>query len=125
MLSSQSPLSCEHGAYLTVLSSPALPNCSGFAGNITVNVTYSDGVNNTTAPVTISVTGAAPPAPVAGSNAFTCPIGAPCVVAAPGVLANSNSSTPGTVLKVVGSTAPSVGSLALQPNGSFVYNPPA
>lgn len=102
----------------------ASPNCSGFAGNFTVKVTYSNGTSTFTVPVTISVSGPAPPAPVAVNDVFTCPNGAACTSDGPGVMSNDNNLSPGTILRVVGWSAATIGNLTLQRNGSFEYMPP-
>ncbi|KIZ06033.1 hypothetical protein MNEG_1927 [Monoraphidium neglectum] len=60
---------------------------------------------------------------IAVTDVFSCAYGQVCAVAAPGVLSNDDSATPGTVLTVVASTNVSTGSLELQANGSFVYTP--
>jgi hypothetical protein len=98
---------------------------SGFAGNVTFNATLSNGTNSTIVkvPVTLSVSAAAPPGPVAVPDVFSCAYGQVCAVAAPGVLSNDDSATPGTVLTVVASTNVSTGNLELQADGSFVYTP--
>jgi hypothetical protein len=67
-----------------------------------------------------------PPASLAAADdAFACPFGLQaCSVAAPGVLANDAGGANVTVT-VTAWTQPAAGSVAVQPNGSFVFLPSA
>ena len=97
------------------------PN-EGFIGVDVFTYVASDGqLQSEVATVQITVTGINT-APVAQPDAYTTPVGAMTVIAAPGVLAN-DSDADGDTLTAVLISGPSNGTLTLNPDGSFIYTP--
>ena len=78
----------------------------------------SDGIETSTATVTLTVTAVADP-PNANDDAYGAVVGTPLTVPAPGVLANDSAET-GTLTAVL-VTAPAHGTLTLAADGSFSY----
>lgn len=94
---------------------------------MTFNYTIGDGVSPDTAAATATLV-LSPLTPLTvADDVFACAAGAPCVVAAPGVLANDAGAHAWAPISVaVGATAPPAeGALALAADGSFTYTPPA
>jgi len=86
-----------------------------WSGTDTFTYDASDGTTTLTRTVTIDVT------PTAADDAFTVPAGEPTTVpASAGVLANDRGD-----LSVTGSTQPGQGTVAVAPDGGFLYTPPA
>jgi len=92
----------------------------GFASTDSFTYEIEDGFGGTdTAVVNISVLNEAP---VAQDDAYSVDQDTILAIAAPGVLAN-DSDADGDVLTAILQTAPSNGSVILNANGSFVYEP--
>jgi len=107
-------------------------SAAGFAGTDTFTYQASDGtVASTPATVTIAVTAPPPTNPVpnrpptAAPDTFTVEAGAPLTVTAAGVLANDTDPDAGTTLQAQLVSGPAHGTLALSPDGGFVYSPNA
>jgi VCBS repeat-containing protein len=97
---------------------------ANFNGSDSFTYKASDGaLSSNVATVTITVE-AVNDAPAAGDDAYSTAEDTTLTVSAPGVLANDSDPDGDTVTAVV-SLAPAHGSLALNPNGSFTYNPTA
>jgi VCBS repeat-containing protein len=97
------------------------PNLN-FNGTDSFTYTISDGRGGTdTATVTVTVT-PVNDAPVANNDSFSTAEDTPLTVAAPGVLGN-DTDVEGNALTAVLVAGPSHGSLMLNSNGSFTYNP--
>jgi VCBS repeat-containing protein len=94
-----------------------------FNGIVSFNYTISDGQAESTATVTITVTGINDP-PVAEDDNYTTGEDQPLTIAAPGILANDHDPD-NDPLSVTGHTNPSNGTLTLNPDGSFIYTPNA
>lgn len=62
--------------------------------------------------------------PVAEDNSYNAAEDTPLAVAAPGILANDHDAE-GTPLTALLEAPPAVGTLALSPDGAFLYTPPA
>lgn len=75
---------------------------------------------NSSATVTL-VVGSVPP--VAVDDVVGCPYKFQCNLSAPGLLGN-DATYNGGALEVVGTPVPSVGTLNVAADGSFVYTPP-
>lgn len=72
---------------------------------------------------TLSLVTSVPPAPpVAAPEAFSTPFQTPLVLQSPGVLVNDTSTASGSWTVAV-ETAPSFGTVVLDPSGGFVYAP--
>ena len=69
-----------------------------------------------------AVAAAANQPPVASDDAYSTPLDTPLSVAAPGMLGNDTDAD-GDPLSVVLDSNPSDGTLALDPNGAFLYTP--
>ncbi len=117
-----------------VVSSPAHGTLGGTAPNLTytpaANYYGADGftfkandgkVDSIVATVTITVT-PVNDAPVAADDAYSTNVNTILSIQAPGVLANDSDLESNPLTAVLG-TAPSHGSLTLNPNGSFNYMP--
>ncbi|HZN81648.1 MAG TPA: Ig-like domain-containing protein [Mycobacterium sp.] len=100
------------------------PNAN-FIGTDTFSYKASDGTT-TSKPtkVTITVTGAVNRPPVAGNDSYSTNEDTPLTVATPGVLANDSDPDGNPITAQVVSN-PSHGTLTLNSNGSFTYNPAA
>ena len=94
---------------------------AGFFGTDTFTYLANDGQASTAATVTITVKQVDQP-PVAADDSYTTAEGTALTVDAPGVLAN-DSDPDGDTLTAVLVGNPGHGTLALNPNGSFVYTP--
>lgn len=101
-----------------VVYSPA----AGFAGSDGFTFKVSDGIEDS-ASASISIT-IAPPPFEGEPDFYISNEGEVLAVAAPGVLANDAPGTPGTLTAVPGEY-PAFGSLGLQTDGGFVYQPDA
>ena len=97
-----------------------LPNAN-FNGSDSFTYAAYDGFDATNATVSISVT-LVNDAPVALADAYSVKLNTPLSVSAPGVLGN-DSDIEGDALQAILVSGPSNGSLALNPDGSFVYTP--
>ncbi|KIZ01835.1 hypothetical protein MNEG_6122 [Monoraphidium neglectum] len=103
---------------------------AGFSGAATFTYTVQDtGGNKATATVTILVPAPPTPPPAAGqvtatADLYTCAYNGQLTTAAGSLLGNDASSLGGP-LTVVGSSQPTVGTLTVNPDGSFTYQPPA
>jgi VCBS repeat-containing protein len=93
---------------------------SGYAGSDSFTYTITDVVGQT-ASAKVSLTVAAPGAPVAVDDTGSTPYATPLVVAAPGVLGNDA----GTGISVTGHTAPSHGTVSIKGDGAYTYTPAA
>jgi large repetitive protein len=94
-----------------------------FAATVTTTGPGPQQTANTTVTVTLAVSDPPPAGLAAADDAFACPFGLQaCSVAAPGVLANDAG---GANVTVTSWTQPAAGSVAVQPNGSFVFLPSA
>ena len=97
---------------------------TGFSGPVSFTYQASDGaLTSTTATVTITVAGVNDP-PVAADDSYSTNEDTPLTVAAPGVLGNDTDAD-GDPLTAQLVTAPTLGTLTLNPDGSFTYTPTA
>ncbi len=93
---------------------------TGFAGTDSFSYKVFNGAysNVATATITVSLP------PVGTNDAYSVVAGTTLTVSAPGVLGNDVSPAGKTLTAVLG-TAPSAGTLTLNPNGSFTYAAPS
>jgi large repetitive protein len=96
---------------------------ANFNGIVSFNYTISDGQAESTATVTITVTGINDP-PVAEDDNYTTGEDQPLTIAAPGILANDHDPDTDPLIPT-DHTNPSNGTLTLNPDGSFTYTPNA
>jgi VCBS repeat-containing protein len=100
---------------------------SSFSGTDSFQYRVFDGISYS-APVTVNITVTASPvqnlSPVPSNDSYSVNQDTVLSVSAPGLLAN-DSDPEGGAINVVFTVAPSHGSLAVQPNGAFVYTPNA
>lgn len=95
------------------------PNAN-FNGSDSFTYQANDGtLTSNIATVTITVT-PVNDAPIANPNSFTAVAGTPLTIAAPGVL-NNDTDLENDLLQVLLVTAPTQGTLSLNPDGSFTY----
>lgn len=101
------------------------PNAN-FNGLDSFRYTVSDLLGNISAPATVSVTvRPVNDRPLAGTDNYATTLGVALTVPAPGVLAN-DSDIDGDPLTATGlDTTLTAGQVALNPDGSFTYTPPA
>ena len=96
------------------------------SGTFTVVVGTADAANDATGDYTVrvQVAGSACGAPTTATDSYTTAANSPLSVAAPGVLGNDNTNGGGPMTAELVS-AVTVGTLALNANGSFTFTPPA
>ena len=94
---------------------------ANFNGNDTFTYQASDGRDATLATVTVQVR-PVNDVPTAFSDAYTAQEDEVLSISAPGVLVN-DTDVEGGALSAILESAPSLGSLTLNPDGSFIYNP--
>lgn len=98
-------------------------SAAGFSGQDRFVYHASDGqAASNQATVTINVSTANHP-PIAVADSYDAIVGTPLNIAAPGVLGN-DSDPDGNPLTAVLDAGPTIGTLTLNPNGSFTYTPP-
>jgi VCBS repeat-containing protein len=98
-----------------------VPN-AGFAGFDHFDYMDNDGtVNSNLAPVVITVNGPV----VALDQTYTATLGAPLVVAAPGLLTGATDTSSGKTLTAAMTSSPISGSVVVNSDGSFTYTPSA
>ncbi len=114
-----------HGAVAQNAGTLTYTPLNNFHGVDTFGYLIGDGRGGTaTASIHVTIAAVNDP-PVAAADAYTTPQGAPLIVpAATGVLAN-DSDIDGDALAAVAMAGPEQGSVALAPDGSFSYSPPA
>jgi len=95
----------------------------GFSGTDIFTYQASDAIALST-PATVSISvGNSPPS--ASPDSYAVAAGTPLTVPAAGVLANDADADPGTILQAQLASGPPHGSLALSPDGGFIYRPNA
>ena len=110
----------QHGTLQGTLPNVVYLPDPGYSGPDEFWFEVSDGLRRASAKVSIAVTNA----PVATQDTYTVIHDRTLSIAAPGVLRN-DSDADGDALSAQPITPPSQGQLALDPDGSFDYQPPA
>jgi len=95
---------------------------AGFSGPATFTYRASTPAGGQSAIATVTITVAAPPAPIVVNDAYATPHNTPLIVPAPGVLANDNANGGGAMSATLASGA-SNGTVSLIADGSFTYAP--
>ena len=93
---------------------------AGYTGPDSFTYHASDGTSSSSV-ATVSITVAAPAAPVAKNDTGSASAGSPLNVSAPGVLGNDS----GTGITVTAHTSPSHGTVSISANGAYIYTPSA